>query len=46
MGLPVDKTMSSGHVTNVLMGAQNLVRQSGGRLLRDPVLGATHHTDS
>jgi hypothetical protein len=46
MGQPVDKTMNSGHLTNALMGAKNLVGQSGGRLLWDPVLGATHHTDS
>jgi hypothetical protein len=46
MGLPVDKTMSSGHLTNVLMGAQIWAANPGAVYSGDPVLCATHHTDS
>jgi hypothetical protein len=44
MGLPVDKTMSSGHLTNVLMGAQIWAANPGA--VYSGIRYATHHTDS
>ena len=46
MGLPVPKTMSLGHPTNGLTWAQICAANPQTVYSGDPVLCATHHTDS